>query len=154
MAAAAAEARDRILIFEDTDGDHVLNSRKVFAEGLNLASGIAVGFGGVWVGAAPDFIFSSNPWGVDFDDLGHALQTACVIQHLYHVIPGARYQRQAGQHFNPYTLDDIKTIARHRHWAGNQRATGRSWICSVTATTGLASSRACRRKISSPSSSF
>ena len=202
----AAEARDRILIFEDTDGDHVLDSRKVFFEGLNLASGIAVGFGGAWVGAAPDFMFipdadgddvpdgeprilldgwgaqdthetlnsfiwgpdgwlygchgvfthsavgkpgtpeadrvrinagiwryhptrhefevfsegTSNPWGIDFNDLGHAFQTACVIPHLYHVIPGARYQRQAGQHFNPYTFDDIKTIARHRHWSGNQ----------------------------------
>jgi putative heme-binding domain-containing protein len=61
---------------------------------------------------------TSNPWGVDFNDLGHAFQTACVIPHLYHVIPGARYQRQAGQHFNPYSFDDIKTIARHRHWTG------------------------------------
>jgi putative membrane-bound dehydrogenase-like protein len=201
-----AEARDRILIFEDTDGDHVLDSRKVFVEGLNLASGIAVGFGGVWVGAAPELLFfpdadgddlpdgkprilldgwgahdthetlnsfiwgpdgwlygchgvfthsavgkpgtpeadrvkinagiwryhpvrhefevfsegTSNPWGVDFNDLGHAFQTACVIPHLYYVIPGGRYQRQAGQHFNPFTFDDIKTIARHRHWTGNQ----------------------------------
>ena len=38
---------------------------------------------------------TSNPWGVDFNDLGHAFQTACVIPHLYHVIPGGRYQRQA-----------------------------------------------------------
>jgi putative membrane-bound dehydrogenase-like protein len=201
----AADAKDRILVFEDTDGDHVLDSRKVFVEGLNLLSGLAVGFGGVWAGAAPDFMFfpdadgddvpdgpprilldgwgahdthetlnsfiwgpdgwlygchgvfthsavgkpgtpeadrvkinagiwryhpvrhefevfsegTSNPWGVDFNDLGHAFQTACVIPHLYHVIPGARYQRQAGQHFNPYTFDDIKTIARHRHWTGH-----------------------------------
>ncbi len=203
---AAEDARDRILIFEDTDGDHVLDSRKVFKEGLNLVSGLAVGFGGVWVGAAPDLLFipdangddvpdadptvlldgwgaqdthetlnsfiwgpdgwlygchgvfthsavgkpgtpeadrtrinagiwryhpvrhvfevfsegTSNPWGVDFNELGHAFQTACVIPHLYHVIQGARYQRQAGQHFNPYSFDDIKTIARHRHWTGGQ----------------------------------
>jgi putative heme-binding domain-containing protein len=63
---------------------------------------------------------TSNPWGVDFNDLGHAFQTACVIPHLYHVIQGARYERQAGQHFNPWTFDDIKTIARHRHWTGGQ----------------------------------
>jgi hypothetical protein len=62
---------------------------------------------------------TSNPWGVDFNDLGHAFQTACVIPHLYHVIPGARYQRQAGRHFDPFTFDDIKTIARHRHWSGH-----------------------------------
>ena len=203
---APEEARDRILIFEDTDGDHVLDSRKVFKEKLNLVSGLAVGFGGVWVGAAPEFLFipdadgddvpdgeprvlldgwgfedthetlnafiwgpdgwlygchgvfthsnvgkpgatdaertkinagiwryhpvrhvfevfsegTSNPWGVDFNDLGHAFQTACVIPHLYHVIQGARYERQAGQHFNPWTFDDIKTIARHRHWTGGQ----------------------------------
>ena len=49
--------------------------------------------------------------------------TACVIPHLFHIIQGGRYQRQAGQHFNPYTYDDIKTIADHRHYVGNQRRT-------------------------------
>ncbi len=33
------KGRDRILIFEDTNGDGTLDSRKVFAEGLNLISG-------------------------------------------------------------------------------------------------------------------
>ena len=46
------------------------------------------------------------------------LITACVIPHLYHMIQGGRYERQAGQHFNPYTYDDIKTIADHRHYLG------------------------------------
>ncbi len=45
-------------------------------------------------------------------------ETACVIPHLYHVIQGARYERQAGSHFNPYTYEDIKTIADHRHYVG------------------------------------
>ena len=44
---------DRILVFEDTDGDHKFDKRTVFIEGLNLASGIEYGFGGVFVGAAP-----------------------------------------------------------------------------------------------------
>jgi putative membrane-bound dehydrogenase-like protein len=61
---------------------------------------------------------TSNPWGLDFNDYGHAFTTACVIEHLYHVIPGARYKRQAGKHINPYILDDIKTIADHVHWVG------------------------------------
>ncbi len=34
------------------------------------------------------------------------------------MIPGGRYERQAGAHFNPYTYDDIKTIADHRHYVG------------------------------------
>ena len=195
------EARDRILIFEDTDGNDTLDKRTVFADKLNFVTGLEVGFGGVWVGAAPYFMFipdrngddkpdgppeilldgwgwqdthetlnafnwgpdgwlygchgvfthsnvgkpgtpddartrinagiwryhptrhlfevfsegTSNPWGIDFNDLGHAFQTACVIPHLYHVIQGGRYQRQAGQHFNPHTYDDIKTIAKHSH---------------------------------------
>lgn len=47
--AAGDQGRDRILVFEDTTGDGHFDSRKVFAEGLNLVSGLEVGFGGVWV---------------------------------------------------------------------------------------------------------
>ena len=198
------QARDRILIFEDTDGDGRFDSRKIFADHLNLVSGLEVGYGGVWVGAAPEFYFipdkdgddrpdgpsqvlldgwgqhdthetlnsfawgpdgwlygchgvfthsrvgkpgtpssertpinagiwryhplrhvfevfahgTSNPWGIDFDARGQMLITACVIPHLYHIIQGGRYERQAGPHFNPYTYDDIKTIADHRHYLG------------------------------------
>ena len=201
---APEKARDRILIFEDVDGDGHFDKRKVFIDKLNLVSGLEVGFGGVWVGAAPEFYFipdkdgddrpdgppqilldgwgqhdthetlnsftwgpdgwlygchgvfthsrvgkpgtpdaarvpinagiwryhptkhrfevfahgTSNPWGVDFDDHGQAFLTSCVIPHLYHVIQGARYERQAGPHFSPYTYDDIKTIADHRHYIG------------------------------------
>ena len=44
---------DRILILSDENGDGIYETRKVFIEGLNLVSGIEVGFGGVYVGAAP-----------------------------------------------------------------------------------------------------
>ncbi|HEX5221213.1 MAG TPA: PVC-type heme-binding CxxCH protein [Verrucomicrobiae bacterium] len=205
--APEGQGRDRILVFEDTDGDGKFNRRTVFIEKLNLVSGIEVGFGGVWVGAAPYLMFipiadgdepkpagepkilldgwayqdthetlntfkwgpdgwlygchgvfthsnvgkpgakddertrinagiwryhptkhifevfaegTSNPWGIDFDENGQLIEEACVIPHLFHMIQGARYQRQAGQHFNPYTYDDIKTIADHLHYAGNQ----------------------------------
>lgn len=205
--APEGEGKDRIIILEDSDGDGSLDHRKVFIEGLNLVSGMEVGFGGVWVGAAPYFMFipdrdhddvpdakpqilldgfgyqdthetlnafiwgpdgwlygchgvfthskvgkpgasddqrtsmnaavwryhplrhefevfargTSNPWGVDFNDRGQAFITACVIPHLWHVIQGARYQRQGGRHFNPYLYDDIKTIADHSHYVGNIR---------------------------------
>ncbi len=72
---------------------------------------------------------TSNPWGLDFNDYGHAFTTACVIEHLFQVVPGGRYKRQAGKHFNPHIYDDIKTVADHVHWvgrrgphAGNQRS--------------------------------
>jgi putative membrane-bound dehydrogenase-like protein len=48
---------DRIKILEDTDGDGVADKSTVFLEGLNLATGIAVGRGGVFIGQAPYLLF-------------------------------------------------------------------------------------------------
>lgn len=200
------EGKDRILILEDKDADGDFETKKVFKDNLNLVSGLEVGFGGVWVGQAPYFMFipdkngddipdsepeilldgwhyedthetlnsfiwgpdgwlygchgvfthsrvgkpgtpdeeriplnagiwryhptrhefevfahgTSNPWGVDFNDKGQCFLTCCVIPHLFHMIQDVRYRRQAGNHFNQYTYDDVKTIAKHRHWVGNQ----------------------------------
>ena len=51
------EGLDRILVFADNDGDGTFETRTVFSEGLNLVSGMEVGYGGVWVGAAPELLF-------------------------------------------------------------------------------------------------
>src|SRR5262245_24466331 len=51
------DAKDRILIFEDTKGTGKFDRRTVFYEGLNLVTGLEVGHGGVWVGAAPYLLF-------------------------------------------------------------------------------------------------
>ena len=51
------QGKDRIIILEDNDGDGGFETKKVFADKLNLVSGLEVGFGGVWVGAAPDLLF-------------------------------------------------------------------------------------------------
>ncbi|MBL8803660.1 MAG: DUF1080 domain-containing protein [Planctomycetes bacterium] len=201
---AGDKGPDDIVVFEDTDGDGAFEKRTVFASGLNLVSGLEVGFGGVWVGAAPYLLFipdadgdlvpdgapkvlldgwgyedthetlnaftwgpdgwlygchgvftysnvgkpgapeaervklnagvwryhpqrhefevfawgTSNPWGIDFDANGQAFITACVIPHLFHVIQGGRYERQAGEHFDKYVFSDLKTIADHRHYVG------------------------------------
>ncbi|MEO8426480.1 MAG: PVC-type heme-binding CxxCH protein [Verrucomicrobiota bacterium] len=53
----AGQGLDKIVIFEDRDGDGKFETRKVFAEGLNLVSGLEVGYGGVWIGAAPELLF-------------------------------------------------------------------------------------------------
>jgi len=222
------QGKDRILVFEDTDGDGKFDRRSVFMEHLNLVSGIQVGFGGVWIGAAPYLMYvplkdgdepkpagepkilldgfdfkrdthetlntftwgpdgwlygchgvfcpslvgkpgtpeherqwldaavwryhptkhlfeifaegTSNPWGVDFDARGQCIIEACVIPHLLHMIQGARYERQGGEHYcinleeternerhrdsksrkplYPYFYDNIKTIGDHVHYAG------------------------------------
>jgi len=197
--------RDDIVVFEDEDLDGSFEKRTVFLSGINLISGLEVGYGGVWIGAAPYFQFvpdanddlvpdgpaqtlldgwgyqdthetlngfiwgpegwlygchgvfthsrvgapgtpdeqrvpinagiwrfhplrkqfevfawgTSNPWGVDFDSRGQAFATACVIPHLFHVVQGGRFERQAGEHFGAHVYDDIKTIADHRHYLGD-----------------------------------
>ncbi|GAB3890670.1 hypothetical protein GCM10028803_01700 [Larkinella knui] len=207
----------RILILEDTNGDGVADSRKVFLDSIPFPSAMAVGFDGLFLGAPPNLLFVpdrngddvadmkdievrltgwgirdrhetlnslhwgpdgwlyglqgfatpskvrkpngkgklykhndpfpedilqgegvdinggvwryhptkdrfevvahgfSNPWGIDYDAKGQFIMTACVIPHLWHVIPGGIYHRQGGQHFNPYVYNDIKTIADHSH---------------------------------------
>jgi putative membrane-bound dehydrogenase-like protein len=59
---------DRILIFEDTNNDGRFDKRTVFLDGLNLVSGLEVGFGGVWVGAAPYLLFIPDRDGDDKPD--------------------------------------------------------------------------------------
>lgn len=208
----------RILILEDTDHDGVADSKKIFMEGIPFPAAIAVGHGGVFIGAPPNLLFVpdkngddkadenetkvlltgwgirdrhetinsflwgpdgwlyglegfatpskirkpkagkgrlykhrdefpkdlleadgvdvnggvwryhpikdrfevvahgfSNPWGIDYDAKGQLFISACVIPHMFHVIPGGIYHRQGGQHFNPYVYEDIKTIVDHRH---------------------------------------
>ncbi len=54
---SAGPGRDRIKILEDTDGDGKADKFTIFAEGLNIPSGIAVGHGGIWVANSPDILF-------------------------------------------------------------------------------------------------
>ena len=55
--------RDRIKVLEDTDGDGRVDKTTIFADGLNIPSGIAVGYGGVWVANAPDLLFLQDTDG-------------------------------------------------------------------------------------------
>ncbi|MGD9647027.1 MAG: PVC-type heme-binding CxxCH protein, partial [Pirellulales bacterium] len=48
---------DRITILEDADGDGRADRAKNFVDGLNLATGLALGYGGVFVVQAPYLLF-------------------------------------------------------------------------------------------------
>lgn len=63
---------------------------------------------------------TTNPWGLDFDQFGQMFITNCVIHHLFHVIPGARFQRMFGQDFNPHSYQLLTSCADHIHWGGGQ----------------------------------
>ena len=62
------EPKDSILIFEDADADGSFEKRTVFHDRLTFSSGIAVGFGGVWVGAPPNLLFIPDRDGDDKPD--------------------------------------------------------------------------------------
>ncbi len=91
-----------------------------FPDDLLKGEGVDIN-GGVWRYHPTKDVFEvvahgfSNPWGIDYDAKGQLLISACVIPHLFHVVPGGIYHRQGGQHYNPYVYSDIQTIADHRH---------------------------------------
>ncbi len=60
---SSGPGRDRVKILEDTDGDGKADKFTVFADGLNIPSGIAVGAGGVWVANSPDILFMKDTDG-------------------------------------------------------------------------------------------
>jgi putative membrane-bound dehydrogenase-like protein len=190
----AGIGRDKIKVLEDTTGDGKADSITVFAEGLNIPCGIAIGHGGVWVSNAPDILFlrdsdgdgvadqsevvvtgfgrhdthelpnsltwgpdgwlyglngvfnpshvvhqgrehrfdcavfrihpvtrefevfangTSNPWGMAFDPQGSMFLSACVIDHLWHIVEGGYYQRQSGAY--PAFTWHKGSIVKHRH---------------------------------------
>ncbi len=206
------KGKDRIVIFEDTDGDGKFDKRTVFASNIQNISGIQYGFGGVWVCATPNLIFipdrngddvpdgppeivldgwslkaghnvfnsltwgpdgwlygcngilatsrvgppgtadkdrvamncgvwryhptrkkfeafahgTTNPWGLDFDEYGEMFITNCVIDHLWHVVPGAHYQRMYGEDLNPHVYKLMPSICDHIHWGGGNWTTSRN----------------------------
>lgn len=60
--------KDRVVILEDKDGDGRHETRTVFFEGLNYATGIEYGFGGYWVMSVPKLYFIPDKNGDDVPD--------------------------------------------------------------------------------------
>ena len=62
------KGRDRISIHEDTDGDGVYDKHKIFVDGLNLATSVAIGRGGAFVTNPPYLLFYPDKDGDDVPD--------------------------------------------------------------------------------------
>jgi putative membrane-bound dehydrogenase-like protein len=60
--------RDRVLIFEDTDGDGHFDSRKVFTDDVQMLTSVEVGLGGVWLMCPPRVFFIPDRNGDDIPD--------------------------------------------------------------------------------------
>lgn len=59
---------------------------------------------------------TTNPWGMDWDEHGQLFLINTVIPHLWHVIPGAFYQRMYGEHDRPHLYGLLGQTADHVHW--------------------------------------
>ncbi len=60
--------RDRVLIFEDRDGDGRFEDRRVFWDGARKLTSVEVGFGGVWLLCPPALLFLPDRDGDDQPD--------------------------------------------------------------------------------------
>jgi len=56
---------------------------------------------------------TSNPWGIAFNHEGEAFISACVIDHLWHLVETGCYERQGGA-YPPFTWK-IDSIVKHKH---------------------------------------
>jgi len=64
-----APVNDRILIFEDTDGDGRADKQTVFADGLHLPTGLEIADGGLYVAQEPNLVFLKDTDGDDRADV-------------------------------------------------------------------------------------
>ena len=87
-APAGAKPRDRIKILEDTDNDGRCDKVTIFADGLNLATGILLGYGGVFVGQAPDFLFLQDTNQDDHADVRTVLKTGFGLEDRHELLNG------------------------------------------------------------------
>ncbi len=66
---------------------------------------------------------TTNPWGMDWNEMGELFMSGNVNGHLWHVIPGAFYPRMFGSGFFPHVYDRIQSCAGHLHHVGDWRDT-------------------------------
>ena len=60
--------RDRVLIFEDADGDGRFDKRTVFLDDVQMLTSVEIGLGGVWLLCPPQLLFVPDRNGDDVPD--------------------------------------------------------------------------------------
>ena len=80
--------RDRIKILEDTDADGRADKVTVFADGYSLATGLALGNEGVYLGAAPNLYFLKDTNGDDRADETTVLKTGFGLEDRHELLNG------------------------------------------------------------------
>ena len=78
---------------------------------------------------------TTNPWGMDWNEVGEAFFTNTVTGHLWHMIPGAHYQRMYGEDLTPNLYQLMPMCADHWHFD-----TGAGWTKSRATFDGAVAS--------------
>ncbi|MGI8602179.1 MAG: PVC-type heme-binding CxxCH protein [Verrucomicrobiales bacterium] len=80
--------RDRVIILEDTDNDGAADKRTVFLEGMNLATAILCGDGGIYLGQAPNLFFFRDTNGDDRADEFKTVLTGFGLEDRHELLNG------------------------------------------------------------------
>jgi len=65
-------------------------------------------------------IGTTNPWGIDWNEYGHAFVCNCVNPHLFHIIQGAHYEPSRNRPTGRFAYERIPTIADHLHFTNTK----------------------------------
>ena len=81
----AGKGRDRVKVLEDSNGDGKADRFKVFADGLNIPTGIAVGYGGRQevIDAFRSLLSEQAARGTTLAELAETITTDDIARHLY-----------------------------------------------------------------------
>ncbi len=65
-------------------------------------------------------IGTTNPWGIDWNEYGHAFVCNCVNPHLFHIIQGAHYEPARNRPTGRFVYERISTVADHLHFTNTK----------------------------------
>jgi putative membrane-bound dehydrogenase-like protein len=119
----AGPGRDCIKILEDSSGDGKADKITVFAGGLNIPCGLALGHGGVYVANSPDLILLEDTDGDDRADRSTVLLTG-FGRHDTHELPNTLTWGPDGW---LYGLNGVFNPAHIRHQGKEHRFTCALW---------------------------
>lgn len=117
---------DKILIYEDTNGDGKADKQTVFADKLHLPIGLALGDGGVYVSQQPDLMFLKDTTGDGVADVRQRVLHGFDSADSHHALSaftfgpdGALYFQEGTFHFSqvetPYGPQRVRDAAVFRY---------------------------------------
>jgi putative membrane-bound dehydrogenase-like protein len=105
-----SKGRDRVKILEDTDGDGKVDKVTVFAEGFSLATGLAVGRGGVFVGEAPHLWFLEDTDGDGVADRKTAVLDGFGLEDRHELLNGFNWGPDGRLYFTHGVFTHSKVV--------------------------------------------